>query len=189
MSIQLCHASRILVPMVVVMMVVVSNCTFAVAQDKPPNRVAIPHLRVAADSTNARISLASEKDASVIDIQSEFGIGKARIERNVDNWPPAVTVRLHLRGLESFKVGQGDVTVEWFASMDGKRITSYSSLRQGNKESSLDKQSPYFTKVAVEWKEQPLPREVAYFEVRLPAKLFAGNPKEITLRWVDFFRD
>ena len=27
-----------------------------------------------------------------------------------------------------------------------------------------------------------------YFEVPLPAKLFEGNPDQVTLRWIDFYR-
>ena len=33
-----------------------------------------------------------------------------------------------------------------------------------------------------------LPLQDGYFEVTLPRAFFDGNPKSITLNWIDFFR-
>jgi hypothetical protein len=134
--------------------------------------------------TDTSLRFESEGETTVIDVVSKFGIDKATIRRLGAEWPRTVLVRLHLRGLESFKAGQGGKTVEWSAGADdgGMRI----ALRQDGKETQLTKDSPYYTKARIagdDGKGRPC------FEVPLPAKLFEGNPVEITLHWVDFFRE
>jgi hypothetical protein len=37
-------------------------------------------------------------------VQSPFGISHAVIERKCETWPDALVLRLHLKGLENFKV-------------------------------------------------------------------------------------
>jgi len=34
-----------------------------------------------------------------------------------------------------------------------------------------------------------LPLKEGYFEVTVPGSLFEGNPKSITVAWIDFFRN
>jgi hypothetical protein len=102
-------------------------------------------------------------------------------------WPERILVRLHLGGLESFEARSGDVAVEWSASSTGDR-SSRVSLRDGGQETALGEANPYYTHLRIVGGNGEIPLEDGYFEVPLPAKLFEGNPREITLRWTDFFR-
>ena len=43
----------------------------------------------------------------LIDITSPTGIGSARIEKTAGQWPPKIVMRLHVKGLESFKFRYG----------------------------------------------------------------------------------
>jgi hypothetical protein len=63
------------------------------------------------------------------------------------------------------------------------------SLRKGRDEVALDDKSPYHTTVRIVGGNGKIPLKGGYFEVPLPAKLFEGNPEEITLRWIDFYRN
>ena len=45
-------------------------------------------------------------------MKSPFGISQAVIEREGEKWPDAVALRLHLKGLESFRASNGKVTLD-----------------------------------------------------------------------------
>ena len=152
------------------------------AADKKPNFDVV----VGRDETQIRFL--SEGEKTVFDITSKFGIDKATIRRKSDDWPKTILVRLHLGGLESFTSGNDKVAVEWSVSSTGKNAKRV-SLRKGREELALDEKSPYHTDVRLVGGNGMIPLKGGYFEVPLPAKLFEGNPREITLRWVDFYRN
>ena len=52
-----------------------------------------------------------------------------------------------------------------------------------------ERPSPYYTEVRMVGGNGRIPLKDGHFEVPLPAKLFEGNPPEITLRWIDFYRN
>jgi hypothetical protein len=90
--------------------------------------------------------------------------------------------------LESFKASNQKITLEWSVSSTGDHASRV-SLRQGKKETVLNKQSPYHSEVRLVGGNGKIPLQGGYFEVRLPAQLFEGNPEEISLSWIDFYRN
>ena len=46
-------------------------------------------------------------DKAVISVHSPVGISQAVIERNSEQWPDTVILRLHLKGLEGLKISKG----------------------------------------------------------------------------------
>ena len=52
-----------------------------------------------------------------------------------------------------------------------------------------EEKSPYYTQFRIVGGNGTIPLKDGHFEVPLPAKLFEGNPPEITLRWIDFYRN
>jgi hypothetical protein len=136
----------------------------------------------------SKVRFLPDGDQTIIDITSEFGIDKATIRRKLDAWPMSIVVRLHLGGLESFKAGRDDVAVEWSVSGTGDN-SSIVSLRRGKEELALDEKSPYHTNGRIVGGNGKIPLKDGYFEVPLPAKLFEGNPEELTLQWIDFYRN
>jgi hypothetical protein len=135
----------------------------------------------------SRVRFSSEGDTAIIDITSKFGIDKATIHRKTETWPKSILVRLHLSGLESFQAAGKQGTVAWSVSSTGDN-PSRVSLRNGE-ETALDEDSPYYTPVRIVGGHGKIPLEDGYFEVPLSAKLFEGNPEQITLNWIDFYRD
>jgi hypothetical protein len=121
----------------------------------------------------------TEDDMTIIDIASEFGIDKATISRKTEKWPKSMLVRLHLSGLESFKADGMEATVEWSVSSTGNH-PSRVTLRRGKEETALDTKSPYHTPVRIVGGNGKIPLKDGYFE---------GNPQEVTLRWIDFYRN
>jgi hypothetical protein len=67
------------------------------------------------------VAVKVEKDMTVFAVKSPFGISQAVIERTDDKWPAVVALRLHLKGLESFRASNGSVTLGAAVSVqDGK---------------------------------------------------------------------
>lgn len=162
---------------------------------KEPAKKSVPgeraRFRATPGRATSRIRVIDDEDTLVLDVTSEFGIDRAidraTVERLADAWPKHVIVRLHLGGLESFRAGHGDLAVDWALSADPKaagRVT----LWQGQKETPLAKESPYYTHGRLVGGDGKTPQSGGYFEVPLPAKLLAGNPRQIALRWIDFYR-
>jgi len=145
-------------------------------------------LRATVGHGDTRIRFLSADDKTIFDITSRTGIDKATIRCETKQWPKTIFVRLHLSGLESFTVGSDNVTVEWSVSSTGKNAKRV-SLRKDKKQTSLDEKSPYYTKVRIVGGNGRIPLKGGHFEIPLPAKLFEGNPREISLRWIDFYRN
>lgn len=132
----------------------------------------------------SRVDIEQSGGKTVFDITSQVGIDVAAITRKSEKWPETILVRLHLRGLESFKVETGKMAVEWSVSSSGKNAPRV-TLWEGRKETPIDQKSPYFS---ASKRAAGKDGKGGHFEVLLPAKLFEGNPEEIVLRWIDFYR-
>jgi hypothetical protein len=103
-----------------------------------------------------------------------------------------VVLRLHLKGLSRFRASNGKVTLNAVASIqDGKpRVRLW---RDRNEDDRLDKESPLWTDIRILSSDgKPAAKmylKNGYFEKVLPRTFFEGNPKAITLTWIDFYRN
>src|SRR5688572_10325497 len=64
------------------------------------------------------VQVRQEKDVTILDIHSPFGISSATITRLGESWPKKVVLRLHLKGLENFRTGNGQATLPAAASVE-----------------------------------------------------------------------
>ena len=125
-------------------------------------------------------------------MRSPLGISQAVIERAGEKWLKAVVLRLHLKGLESFRASNGKVKLGAAVSIDeGKaKVRQWQDGKEG---APLDEKSPLWMDVRIVGGDgkpaRELPLKGGYFEVALPKALFEGNPKSVTLNWIDFYRD
>ncbi len=166
-------------------LLVLAVVTTAAADDSPP-------FRVTTKRADDRADVKAEKDKVIVSVQSPFGISHAVIERGGETWPDAVVLRLHMKGLENFKVANGKVKLEGSASFhDGKPVVRL--WKDGKEDAPLDAKNPYWMEVRIvggdgkQAKEMPL--KGGYFEMPLPRAMFEGNPKTITVSWIDFYRN
>jgi hypothetical protein len=64
--------------------------------------------------------------------------------------------------------------------------------KDGREDAPLDEKSPYWTELRIVGGDGQPPKELplrdGYFEATLPKAFFEGNPKSITLHWIDFYR-
>jgi hypothetical protein len=149
-------------------------------------------LRIDAKGGEVRVEVA-DGGAAVLHIASPGGIGRATVERTGDHWPMRIVLRLHLKGLESLYVEAGDAALEVSVPSSPPHTPRAGLRRAGDNDAApIDKDSPYFpeTRVVPANGEAggKIPLEGGYFQVSLPAKLLEGNPRAISIRWIDFFR-
>lgn len=133
---------------------------------------------------NDKVEVQIENGRATFSIHSPFGISQAVIERTNQKWPNAVVLRLHLTGLENFKVTNGIVTLEAAVSSHDVRI-----WKDDNEDSPLDSKSPYWMEIRIVGKDETMPPNDGYLEMELPTVLFEGNPKSFTAGWIDFYRN
>ena len=147
--------------------------------------------RITTKRENDKIEVKAEKDRAIVSVHSAFGISEAVIERAGVNWPDTVILRLHLKGLEHFKVTNGKVTLEAaVSSHDNKQPVR--QWKDGKEDEPLDIKSAYRMDIHLVGKDEKvattIPMTDGYFEIQLPKALFEDNPKSITVSWIDFYR-
>ena len=153
------------------------------------NAVEESQFEITTKRDNDKVEVKVESGKAVFSIHSPFGISQTVIERTDGNWPDSVILRLHLKGLESFKVSNGKVTIEAaVSSQDGKvRLR-----KDGKEDEPLDFKSPYWTEILLFGEDgrqaTTIPLTDGYFEISLPKALFEDNPKSVTINWIDFYR-
>jgi len=150
-----------------------------------------PLFKITTKRANDSVEVRADKDKTLFTVKSPFGISQAVIERQEDTWPKAVVLRLHLKGLEGFRASNGKVTLDAAVSIDvGK--AKVRMWKDGKEDAPLDEKSPFWMDVRIVSGDgkpaRELPLKDGYFEMALPKALFEGNPKSITLNWIDFYR-
>jgi len=105
--------------------------------------------------------------------------------------PKAVVLRLYLKGLSSFRASNGKITLDAAVSIqDGKPQVRL--WKDGKEGAPLDEKSPLWMAVRIVGGDgkpaRELPLKDGYFEMTLPIAFFEGNPKSVTLNWIDFYR-
>ena len=158
----------------------------AVAADEPPK------FKITTKRKDDSVEVRAEKDKTMFSVKSPFGISQAVIERTDDKWPGAVVLRLHLKGLESFRASNGKVTLDAAVSID-KGKAKVRLWKDGKEDALLDEKSPFWMDIRILTGDgkpaKELPLKDGYFEMALPRAFFEGNPKSITVTWIDFCRN
>lgn len=129
-----------------------------------------------------------QDSAVVFEVKSGSGIGSGKIKLREGNWPKKVFVRLHLAGLEGFKVSNGKKILKGFHMSNKSNGTRKEEL----KIRMLDaKGNPVEGKYLLKFSgsnKVPSERLKGYFEVTIPAVLLSQDVKELEINWVDFYR-
>ncbi|HUQ71701.1 MAG TPA: hypothetical protein VM165_19385 [Planctomycetaceae bacterium] len=151
-----------------------------------------PPFKIMTKRDDDRVAVKVEKDKAIVSVHSPFGISHAVIERTDEKWPDAVVLQLHLKGLEKFRVTNGTTKLEGSASLqDGKPVVRL--WMDGKKDMPLDAKSPYWIAVRILDDDgkpaKEIPLKDGHFEMSLPKALFEGNPKTVTVSWIDFYRN
>ena len=149
-----------------------------------------PPFKITTKRDNDKVEVKVEKDKTMFSVQSPFGISNAVIERTDEAWPDAVVVRLHLKGLENFRATNDKVTLAASVSSQDGKVRLW---KDGKEDSPLDAKSPLWMEIRMIGGDgnpaKTIPLKDGYLEMQLPKAFFEGNPKSITLNWIDFYRN
>jgi len=149
-----------------------------------------PPFKITTKRDNDRVEVMTDKNKAILSIRSPFGISNAAIERTGEKWPDAVVLRLHLKGLENFKASNGQLKLDAAVSSQSGKVRLW---KDGREDDSLDATSQYWMDVRMVGGDgklaEVIPLKDGYFEMQLPRALFEGNPKTITVNWIDFYRN
>ena len=170
----------------VALVLLVAAGNLAVAGEQPAK------FKITTKKADDSVEVKADKDKAVFVVKSPSGISQAVIERDGEKWLDAVVLRLHLKGLESFRASNGKVTVDAaVSSQDGKLKVRI--WKDGKEDAPLDEKSPFWMDIRMVGGDgkpaKELPVKDGYFEMALPKAFFEGNPKSITLNWIDFYRN
>lgn len=91
-----------------------------------------------------RVEIKTDKNRILFSIYSPFGISNITIKRKEEGWPETVTLRLHLKGLESFQVSNGKTTLNASVSSQDGKIRQW---KDNQEDLLLDEKSPYWTTI------------------------------------------
>lgn len=120
------------------------------------------------------------------------GIGAASISRGAGEWQQEIVLRVHLRGLESFKITRGPLV--WHASVQshGKHESIQTQPVEGKEAEPLKRGSSLFTGIrrlgADGAPVEGLPPAGGWFEFRIPRAFLTQDGGEMKLEWIDFYR-
>jgi hypothetical protein len=148
-----------------------------------------PPFKITTKRNDDRVTVKTEKEKAIIDVQCPFGISGVVIERTSEKWPDAVTIRLRLKGLENIQLSNGTTTLHGTVSNENGKARLWLDGEEGT---PLDALSPFWMTIRLIGSDgnaaPALPKDGA-FEMQLPRALFAANPKSVSLKWIDFYRN
>jgi len=100
-----------------------------------------PRFKVTTKKKDDALVVRADKDKVTFIVKSPSGISQAVIERQDDNWPKVVAMRLHLKGLESFRVSNGKVRLDAAVSSQTGKVRLW---KDGKEDTPLDENSPFW---------------------------------------------
>jgi hypothetical protein len=161
------------------------------ALDAPAGEANPGKFKITTRRKDDSVEVKTEKGKTLFIIKSPFGISQAVIEREGEKWPDAVVLRLHLKGLESFRASNGKVKLDAAVGMQEAKV-KVRLWKDGKQDAPLDEKGPLWADIRILGGDgkpaKELPLKDGYFEMALPRAFFEGNPKSLTLDWIDFYR-
>ena len=139
-----------------------------------------------------QVDVKTDGDESIFSVHSPVGISQAIIRRRREKWPAKIDVRLHLKGLEHFQISASQTTLTAAASVQDGELT-WRVWKDDAEDRPLTKDSKYWMDIRIAETEghsaATIPLTSGYFTFAVPTALLASNPKSITLKWIDFYRN
>jgi hypothetical protein len=139
-------------------------------------------------NSDDHVSLQYENNSTVIDIESPTGVGSARFRLESGVMPEQILVRLHLKGLEEFRLISTEVSIAAsIPSSDGLNAQSQRKISE-NGEQPIRRLDALWLKVEIRSDSQSIPLQDGYFEIILPQRFIEQSGNSFEIQWIDFFR-
>lgn len=149
-----------------------------------------PVFTVTTKNQDDEINIQNGNGLTTIDVHSSTGIGSAKFDLISGAMPEEIIVRLHLTGLEEFRLVSDQATVAASGSSSEMfNVTDQRVIASGN-EYSITPIDPLWMKVEIVSGQaiETIPLEEGYFEITV-SKGFIQNARDsFEIQWIDFFR-
>jgi hypothetical protein len=143
-----------------------------------------------AEGDGNTLVVSTEGQTFILDIHSQSGTGRASLERVSEAVPQEIVLRLHLDGLEEFRLSYQDTTLVASAPNSGSREILQSVVTSGEGERQITQEDPLWMEIEFVPGQAATPSATAgpgYFEVTLPEEL-RQSEQPFSIQWIDFFR-
>ncbi len=146
-----------------------------------------PEFIVFTKNPEDEVKIQAENGAAQIDIYSPSGIGAASFELESGTMPENITLRLHLTGLEGFRLTSARDQIS--TSISGEANSETQTILSPGAESPLSPSDPLWIEIAIVSEAQKkIPLEQGYFEVTVPQEFIRNAGTTFEIEWVDFYR-
>ncbi|MFZ2423656.1 MAG: hypothetical protein WA029_21190 [Anaerolineae bacterium] len=142
---------------------------------------------------DAQIAVTQTPTQTVLEVVSQGGIGEADVEMGPGARPPRLVIRLHLAGLEQFRLTYGDTIITAAVASVGQPIVRQqrSLLSAPATEETLTDASCFWLPLRLVTDTATaaqIPLENGAFELELSPDFWAGDYRSFHFEWIDFFR-
>lgn len=149
-----------------------------------------PVFTVTAKNQDDQIDIQQENGITTVDIHSHTGIGTAKFELESGAMPERLILRLHLTGLEEFRLISNPTTIA--ASGSGSEtfnLTGQSVMASGN-EYAITPIDPLWMKVEIVagQADKTIPLNEGHFDITVPKEFIRRAGDSFEIQWIDFYR-
>ena len=137
-----------------------------------------------------RVTVENQEAMTVIDIQSPSGIGSLRLDLESGTLPEKILLRLHLAGLEEFRLSSEKISLLASISNGGGLTDTHQRIVSPGVETPITPNHPYWLNI------RRVPDEMnpnmspggEYFEVELSKQILDELGNSFEVLWIDFYR-
>ena len=145
-------------------------------------------LTATAAGAGDRVAVTDTGAGVLVTIHSATGIGRATLTWPADAPPAALTLRLHLAGMEELTLAAETATLTIHVLSRPPYTVAQSAAPPGQPLAPITPASPYWANVSSAPAGAALPLTGGYFAVETPQQLLADAAGQLTVRWIDFYR-
>jgi hypothetical protein len=149
-----------------------------------------PAFIVITKNPDDQVDIQFENSTTLIDIQSPTGIGSAAFELESGTMPENMTLRLHLKGLEQFRLTSAQDQIAASVSSGETVHLDEQTIYSSGTESPLLPRHPLWMEIEIvsSQTEKKIPLEEGYFEITVPQEFIRNVGKTFEIEWIDFYR-
>lgn len=149
-----------------------------------------PIFTVTAEGEGDEVTVSVEGETAIIDVHSQSGIGQATVELVSGAPPQKIILRLHLKGLERFRLAYDQTVITAQVSSTDSGAIIQTVVSPNGDETLIASDSPFWLDSRIVSDQTPptIPLDQGYFEIALPQDFLAAGYRAFAIRWIDFYR-
>ena len=147
-----------------------------------------PVFRVTSKNNDDQITVQYKDNTTIIMVVSPSGIGSAKFELASGVMPEKIVARLHLKGLEDFRLISNEVTVAVSISSGEVFNTNNQRIIAPGAETPILSIHPLWMQIETVPNRTKIPLEQGFFEITLPKEFIRKAGNSFEMQWIDFYR-